>query len=68
VLEGYRLLFDHVGFPFVEPSFANVAPDKERSVHGVLHHITTRHLLLCDETSLPLHLTKPHQRMETSVG
>lgn len=42
VLDGYRLLFDYVGFPFIEPSFANIAPAPGHSVHGVLHHLTKR--------------------------
>jgi hypothetical protein len=42
VLEGYRLLFDHIGVPFFEPSFANVAPEKGCRVHGVLHDLSAR--------------------------
>lgn len=40
VLVGYRLLFDHVGVPFFEPSFANIVPEKGCCVHGVLHSLT----------------------------
>ena len=44
VLEGHRLLFDFVGVPFFEPSFANIAPEKGCCVHGVLHLLTARHV------------------------
>lgn len=44
VLVGYRLLFDHVGVPFFEPSFANIVPEKGCCVHGVLHSLTARHV------------------------
>jgi hypothetical protein len=35
-LPGHRLVFDLPGLPFVEPSFASVAPDPEARVHGVV--------------------------------
>lgn len=44
VLEGHRLLFDFVGVPFFEPSFANIALEKGCCVHGVLHRLTAGHV------------------------
>ena len=43
-LPEHRLSFDLRGLAWVEPSFANVVPDPEAEVHGVLYRMTPRAL------------------------
>lgn len=48
-LDGYRLTFSEPGIPLVEPGFANIEPDDDAVVYGVLHYITQGDLAALDQ-------------------
>ena len=43
-MTGYRLAFSHEGLIPIEPAFANLEPDPDAVVHGVLHLLGTGQL------------------------
>ena len=43
-LKGYRLIMNMEGPIFIEPSFANITPDKNDEVEGVIHLISKTEL------------------------
>ena len=44
ILHGYQLVFDQPGIPWLEPSFANLAPDEAGAVHGVAYRLSPEQL------------------------
>ena len=44
-LKGYRLIMNMEGPAFIEPSFANITPDKNDEVEGVIHLISKTELI-----------------------
>lgn len=38
-LDGYQLVFNQPGLPYIEPCFATIQPAPADSVYGVLHHL-----------------------------
>lgn len=50
-LSGHRLVFDHNGYPLVEPGFASMTEDADSEVWGVLYR-------LCTHDFKRLHLTE----------
>jgi len=44
VLSGYRLAFDLPGLAILEPAFANIHPDPDGEVHGVLWRLSPEDL------------------------
>ena len=47
-LEGYELVFDQKGIPWVEPSFANLRVREGQVVHGVAYGLTASQLEVLD--------------------
>ncbi|ADE16182.1 AIG2 family protein [Nitrosococcus halophilus Nc 4] len=39
-LDGYQLVFNQPGLPYIEPCFASIQPTRTDCVYGVLHHLT----------------------------
>jgi len=47
-LQGFSLVFNQPGIPLLEPAFANIRPQVDESVHGVLWEITREDLARLD--------------------
>ena len=53
VLSGFRLVFDHLGIPFLEPAFASVRPAADSVVHGVLYALEPDDFVKLDRVEGP---------------